>query len=163
MAKNRSLTKVAKRQEQNTKSLTPSPGEVIITERVANVFGIGKRAANANNRERPYVSLKYFDGSYECFSDWSKPDLVAFTDLLRRLSQMSWSEILATGGKRGVKTGLGCTRLLCSQLPKSVTKDLSEDLAYMEMRVSIKARIHGFRMNEAFFLLCLDKDHKICS
>ncbi|KAA8385856.1 hypothetical protein FKW31_07890 [Acetobacter sp. DmW_136] len=163
MAKNRSLKSAARKQEQDTKSLSPSPGEVIITEHVASVFGVGKRPANANDSERPYVSLKYFDGSYECFSDWSKSDLLAFTDLLRRLSQMSWVQIMGTGGKKGGKTGLGCTRLSCSQLPASATSGLSEDLAYMEMRVSLKARIHGFRMNEAFFLLCLDKDHKICT
>lgn len=163
MAKNRTLSKAVKRQEKATSSESQLPGQIIITERQASTFGVGRCAANANELERPYVSLKYFDSSYECFSDWTKADLTGFTDLLRKMGHMTWVQIQATGGRSGTKTGLGCTRLPRNILPASSTSNLSEDLLFMELRVNSKARIHGFRMNDAFFLLCLDKDHKICS
>lgn len=162
MAKKHNLKEAVKKQERNSKAKTASPQQIIISEREATIFGFRNRAANANNRERPYISLRYFDGSYECFSKWTKEELAAFTDLLRRISQMTWTQIMATGGKGGNKTGLGCTKLEARILPSSATNGLSEDLPFMELRVTQKARIHGFRMNEAFFLLCLDREHKVC-
>ena len=146
--------------EQKSKQSSASPEQVIISQKEGAYFGL--RSTNSSQLERPYVTLRYFDTSFECFSCWEKDELASFGEFLRKLSQMTWVQIQASGGKGGAKTGLGCTihkDINC--LPDHVIKGLSEDLNYMEMRVTQKARVHGFRMRDAFFLLCLDREHKI--
>jgi len=47
--------------------------------------------------------------------------------------------------------------------PKTrVLEAISPDLGFFELRVTQKARVHGFRSANAFFLVFLDKDHAIC-
>ena len=43
----------------------------------------------------------------------------------------------------------------------SAIKEISPDIPSSELRITQRARIHGFRMNSAFFLVWLDKDHQI--
>lgn len=38
---------------------------------------------------------------------------------------------------------------------------LSADISWCEMRVTQKARVHGFRAGNAFFLVFLDRNHEI--
>lgn len=38
---------------------------------------------------------------------------------------------------------------------------LSEDIGWCEMRVTQKARVHGFRAGQGFFLVFLDRGHDI--
>jgi len=161
MAK-KSIKKSLKRavKEQKSKQPSASPEQVIISQTEGAHFGL--RSTNSDQQECPYVTLRYFDSSHECFSCWEKDELAAFGEFLRKLSQMTWVQIQASGGKGANKTGLGCTlHTDISCLPSHAIRGLSEDLNYMEMRVTQKARVHGFRMRDAFFLLFLDREHKV--
>ena len=109
------------------------------------------------------VALKYYDPSFQCFSEWTPPELKAFSNFCKRITQSTWPDILSSGGKAGRKKGFGHTvHKNRSNLPKSSLLDkISEDIAFFELRVSKKSRVHGFRCASAFFLCWLDRNHEI--
>lgn len=109
------------------------------------------------------VSLKYYDPDYECFSAWSKEDLSAFSNFTQNVAQRNWLQIMDTGGKSGTKVGLGYTLHKSHKvLPSSKSLDqISPDIDFFELRVSEKARVHGFRCYSTFFLVWLDCNHQI--
>ena len=112
--------------------------------------------------ERPLYLFGLFC-AFECFSSWSPSELKAFSDFLIKLKSAKWKDIYATGGKKGTKSGLGYTpHKNRSMLPNNPElKDISPDITFFELRVTQKARVHGFRVKSAFFLVWLDKNHRI--
>ena len=66
--------------------------------------------------------------------------------------------------------GLGHTILDVTTLKNSTAKSkinslkkiLSADISFFELRVTEKARVHGFKVNETFHLVFLDKGHQVC-
>jgi hypothetical protein len=137
----------------------PVEGKGMIAEIEATILGIHKK-----DPERPYVALKYFQPGYQCFSDWDKSELKAFSSFVEKLRSTDWDTIFKTGGKLGSKTGLGFSlHKNRSKLPKCKSLDaISPEIKFCEMRVSQGIRVHGFRIKSAFFLVWLDKNHEIC-
>lgn len=115
------------------------------------------------DRERAYVALKYYQSAYECFSDWSREELKAFSAFCDKVNERTWEQIKQSGGARGGKTGLGFTpHRDRGTLPNNGLRSvISPEVEFSEMRVTQKARVHGFRMKSAFFLVWLDKDHRV--
>ncbi len=116
----------------------------------------------------PYVTLKYYDHGYECFSEWEAENLKAFSALNGKLGSMSWPDIYKSAGSAGNKTGVGYTPLDLStvsekskQRLKLVHDKISPDLTFFELRVTQEARVHGFRAADAFFLVLLDQAHDV--
>lgn len=108
-----------------------------------------------------FVALKYFQHRYECFSEWTPDELHAFSDFNRKVSSQTWQQIIASGGKGPNKAGLGYTPHDGSRLPsREVLRGLSEDLTWIELRVTQRARVHGFRAENIFFLVFLDRSHR---
>jgi hypothetical protein len=76
--------------------------------------------------------------------------------------------VIATGGKEG-KRGLAYTPYDIAQVDKAirdhfenVRKRISDDITFFELRVNQnKLRVHGFRANAAFFLVLLDREHRV--
>lgn len=114
--------------------------------------------------ENAYLALKYYQPEHECFSDWKPDELRAFSEFTRKLSQQRWQQIFQSGGSLGNKQGLGYTKHSNkSKLPNSTVIDkISPDIDFFELRVTQKARVHGFRSMSTFFLVWLDRNHKIC-
>ena len=112
-------------------------------------------------REQPYVALKYYHADFECFSEWEPGELRAFSDFNRKMGQLSWQQIYETGGKQ--KTGLGFTlHDGNARLPDlGFLDELDPDVRLFELRVTRKARVHGFRAGDAFFLVLLDREHRV--
>lgn len=125
---------------------------------------LGLREENPD-REKGYVALKYYQPSYECFSAWSRDELKSFSAFCRKVGERSWEQIRQSGGGAGHKSGLGFTAHKDRRrLPNNGLRDLiSPEVEFSEMRVTQKARVHGFRMKSAFFLVWLDKDHRVCA
>jgi len=124
---------------------------------------LGIQGDGDETKEIPHVNLKYYSFGYQCFSEWNVTLLRAFSDFCRKLKQLTWAEIYKTGGQVGSKTGLGYTphRNRDSLLAHQELAEVSPDLTFFELRIDQEARVHGFRMKDAFFLVWLDKDHKI--
>lgn len=127
------------------------------------IFGVSNKDTKSGDNT-PYVALKYFHPAWECLSDWSKEELKSFSSFLEKLGKYTWNDILKSGGSPGTKSGLGCTKhgpgMKCPSTPH--LDSISPDITLIELRVTQRARVHGFRMSSAFFLVWLDKDHRIC-
>jgi len=157
MGKNRTqLRKVALQQSKAVDGAGPH-----LTAREAIFLGASSDASH----ERPFVNLKYYASNYQCFSEWPAVKLKSFSDFCRKLSQSKWNDIYKTGGVLGAKTGFGYTvHKDTGKLPINPDlANLSEDLTWFELRVDQEARVHGFRVKDAFCLVYLDHDHTIHS
>jgi hypothetical protein len=109
-----------------------------------------------------YVVLRYFHAAHQCFSEWTRDELRAFSEFNRKVSSLSWQQIYSSGGKGGGKSGLGYTAHDGAALPPMpFVRSLSEDIGWCEMRVTQKARVHGFRAGQGFFLVLLDRNHEV--
>ena len=57
---------------------------------------------------------------------------------------------------------LGYTKIGRDQYPGEYLKEnISPDVAIFELRVNKKARVHGFRSGDIFYICFLDKEHRI--
>lgn len=108
-----------------------------------------------------YVALKYYQHAHECFSAWSPDEPRAFSEFNRKLATQTWPQVYRSAG--GDKSGLGYTpHGSGGRLPRpEFLRELSEDISFFELRVTQKARVHGFRAGAAFFLVFLDRSHRL--
>lgn len=108
---------------------------------------------------KPYIVLKYYHPGYQCFSTWNKDNLKAFSALIEKMRTVHWSLLV---GKHAL--GFKINKY-DDKLPKGdvqCLKDiLSPDITFSELKVTEKARIHGFKIGAAFYLVWLDKNHDI--
>lgn len=133
---------------------------VNIPNKVAEIYGL--HSIGGTDKEHPYINLKYFDCDYQCFSELDKESLKSFSEANKKLSQLTWNELKRQAGKRGNKTGFAPTMISRDQLPqRSMLERVSEEISFMELRLSQEARMFGFRSGAAFFLVYLDKNHDI--
>ncbi len=116
----------------------------------------------------PYVALKYFRSTWQCFSDWTPSELKEFSKFLESLQNNTWGQVYSSGGKIP-KHGLAYTkyeikdvksRAMKSSL-EAVKSEISEDINFFELRVNQnKLRVHGFQSQSVFFLVALDRNHE---
>jgi hypothetical protein len=168
LSKKKSVPKDAIRKESamNTVPLQISPLEKKIFD-----FPILKKDGNRENSiaKNPYIVLKYYQADWECFSAWNKPELKCFSDFIQKLSTLTWGDIYNTAGSPGNKIGVGYTTYQLSKMKtgsetlKKVQSLVSPELTFFELRLSKKIRVHGFQSQSAFFLVMLDKDHRVFS
>jgi hypothetical protein len=124
----------------------------------------GRESINGKN---PYVVLKYFQSDFECFSDWDKDELKQFSKFLEHFGKNTWESVYRTAGKGALKAGLGYTKYDLSKMDegqvqvKKILDKLSPDIGLIELRVNQKIRVHGFQSQSAFFLLLLDREHRV--
>ena len=140
-------------------------GGLLLPHSIAKIHGFGD--ANGKHGEAQtvaHVSLKYFCPTYQCLSKWTQDDLEALSGFVGKVNQRTWVQIYETAGSLGNKKGLGYTPHKDRNiLPSSpAVASISEDITFFELRVTERARVHGFRSGPAFFLCFLDKDHAIC-
>lgn len=124
---------------------------------------IADKCLGLNDQEfasQPFVALKYYKPKHQCFSKWSREELKAFSAFTTKLRSHTWAQI--TGSH---KVGLGYdVHKNPSKLPeayKELKNEISPEINFFELRVTDKARVHGFRAGDAFFLVWLDRNHEI--
>jgi hypothetical protein len=111
-----------------------------------------------------FVSIRFIQYSYQCFSEWSKPEMQSFWSFSEKIHNTTWRQVLQTSGKGENKSGFGYTPINIDNYPsEAFKKNLSPDITVFELRVTQKARVHGFRNRSVFYIFWLDKDHKICA
>lgn len=122
---------------------------------------------NSTDQDSPFVTLKYYQNTFECFSKWEKHELKSFSEFILRLRKLTWRQVLETSGKSS-KTGFGytpydisTTKNAAKEHLDSVRMAVGDDITFFELRVTQKMRVHGFRMRAAFFLVLLDRDHRV--
>jgi hypothetical protein len=110
----------------------------------------------------PYVALKYYVPEFQGFSEWTPDELRAFSEFNRKLRSLTWQLIYQSSGRLGTKTGLGYTPYRRDRLhPAPSPVAISDDVSWFELRVTQRARVHGFRAGAAFFLVYLDRRHEL--
>ena len=121
------------------------------------------RARNPSEKSTsPYVVLKYFQSSWQCFSEWEKSELRQFSQFLDRLSGSTWQEVYSA-------KGFGYKAYQVEKVPNksaqsylnTVRQRISGEITFFELRISKEMRVHGFRCQSAFFLVLLDRSHKV--
>jgi hypothetical protein len=119
------------------------------------------------NHKNPYVVLKYFQKDWECFSNWSKDELAQFSNFLNLFSTHTWDSVYKSSGKGASKAGLGYTPYSVAEMKsgsaflEKVQQSLSPDIKFFELRITQKIRVHGFQSQAAFFLVLLDRGHRV--
>jgi hypothetical protein len=123
-------------------------------------LGLAALGQEGDSRAVAFVALKYYRPEHQCLSEWTPDELRALSAFCRNLAQMTWQQIVETGGRR--KAGLGWTPVNRGHLPGTdFLHSISEDISWMELRVTQVARVFGFRAGHAFFLVFLDRTHDI--
>jgi hypothetical protein len=135
-----------------------SKGTTFITPSEAKIFGFDVQASIST----AYIYLRYFDCAHQCFSDWDANELKRFTEFINKLRSTTWIDIYKSGGGAH-KSGLGYTTHKDTKvLPnQTIIQSLSPDTTFFELRVTEKARVHGFRTSNAFCLIWLDRNHDV--
>lgn len=111
------------------------------------------------NDKLVFISLKYLQDDYECFSSWSRDEMKQFWKFYKSLSNYTWQQVTETG-RKSQKTGFAYTKIPFSQLPNN---NLSEDETYFELRVNQNTlRVFGFRNKSIFYICWIDRTHSIC-
>lgn len=126
----------------------------------AALLGLGPDSTD--NNTTAYVALKYYQPDFECLSAWRTEELRILSAFIQKLSKTTWAQIYKTGGKPGNKDGLGYTLHGPGFKTPPKPQDISEDITFFELRVTRAARVHGFRCQNAFFLVWLDRAHQVC-
>jgi len=147
-------------QAQSASKLSPIEEKVFSLNNTMN-------GGSADN-ENPFVTLKYFCNAFECFSVWEKDELKSFSDFISALRDRTWRQVLETSGKGDNKAGLAYTQYDIATIKngaeehlKRVRKQIGDDITFFELRVNQKMRVHGFRAKAAFFLVLLDREHRV--
>jgi hypothetical protein len=110
-----------------------------------------------------FVSIRFVQFDFQCFSDWQKVEMKAFWDFIDKVHSKTWSQIYATGGKKE-KTGLAYTPLPIERFPDGSFKNqLDPQINLFELRIDQQKRVHGFRYKSVFYICWLDKNHEICA
>jgi len=116
---------------------------------------------SVGNDNSVFVSIKHVQHSFQCFSVWSHPEMKEFWNFSDKIHNQTWQQVYSSSGKKD-KAGLGYTTINLNQYPESEFKSkFSPDITVFELRVTQKARVHGFRLKSVFFICWLDKNHEI--
>jgi len=111
---------------------------------------------------RPCIVLKYFQDD-ECFSKWQPRELKKFTAFNEKLKKTTWKDIQANAE-------LGYKKIPTIHIPKiprykAIIQEISPDLlnasGLIQFSIGKKARVFGTKFDCGFFLLLLDRNHKV--
>jgi hypothetical protein len=116
--------------------------------------GISQDKANV------FVSIRYVQHEFQCFSEWDKTEMKAFWAFLEKLHNYTWEVLKLSGGKSS-KTGLAPTVISKDDMPGDFKNQLDPETTFIEFRVDEAKRVHGFRHESVFYICYLDKNHEI--
>jgi hypothetical protein len=120
----------------------------------------------ASTQHLPVVlSFKHFgEGGVFCLSRCDQDEVRMVMSCFRRMTTMSWTDLIATGGKHPqAKHGLHCTKYEDAALT-GVSRPVQIDpaLPMLGVRASEAFRVFGVRSGQIFFVLWFDRTHAIC-
>jgi len=116
------------------------------------------------NEANIFLSLRFIQEKFQCFSDWSKTEMAIFWDFNRKIHNMSWELLYSQASKGKEKRGYAPTIINKSKYSnQDFIKELDPGLDLFELRLNDKIRVHGFRDKAIFYLCFLDKNHEIGS
>ena len=107
------------------------------------------------NRSTPKISLEFLQGKH-CVSKCQKDEKAQIIDILHRISQHTWREIIQEG-----KSGFGYEQIEISQLKCKIPQD--EIFCNLD-KVTVfhnapKIPIVGFRIQDIYYIFCIDRKY----
>ncbi|MDA7981873.1 MAG: hypothetical protein MPJ82_04540 [Alphaproteobacteria bacterium] len=100
------------------------------------------------------VNLRFFRRSHECFSDWQKKELKQFALRVEKMARLTEAQAMSDNYGHAHRGDNAATADL---LPRGI----SGDTPVYSMRVTRKARVHGFFSGGDFYLIALDRNHRV--
>lgn len=103
------------------------------------------------NQLRPKFSLEYMQKSH-CLSLCEKDEKVALIDRMHELSQLTWQQI-----QQAPRHGQGHEIIDQSSIKPPMPSAITEDVKILSFRFCGKAPMVGFRRDEVFYIVWLDR------
>lgn len=116
----------------------------------------GRIKANENakpspNHLVPKFSLEYLQKSH-CLSKCTKDEKAALIDRLHELSQLTWQQI-----QQAHRHGQGSETIARTSMNVGVPPAITDDTPILSFRFSGKAPMVGFRREDVFYLVWIDR------
>lgn len=103
-----------------------------------------------HNREKPTFCLRYVDTDY-CITRCDRDDKAAFVDKMRRLSTMTWNEILQAG-----RHAMGFETIARTSIRRPIPPHVTEDVTFIAFRFSGMKPMVGYRKDAMFHIIWFD-------
>ena len=104
---------------------------------------------------RPKFSLEHLQKSF-CLSACEKDEKASLADRMHRLSQLTWQQIT-----HAPRHGLGTETIARSAIKDVIPSCITEDTNIIALRFHDKAPMVGFRLEEVFYIVWLDRSFKL--
>jgi hypothetical protein len=102
-------------------------------------------------QQKPIFSLHYLSRDF-CLSACTKDEKAAFSDTLRKLSQITWNEISSSP-----RHGTGYERIRRDALRSSIPPHLQDDVNFIAFRFFGRAPMVGYRDENIFHVVWIDR------
>jgi hypothetical protein len=107
------------------------------------------------NREPPSFCLRYVQPDY-CITDCSDEDQLAFVKRIRKLSQMTWIDIIQAD-----RHGLGREKIDRKAIKPTIPRYITEDVTFIALRFSGKKPMVGYQRDRTFHIIWFDRDFNV--
>lgn len=101
----------------------------------------------------PIFCLRYLENDYG-LDQCTKDQQASFAKALRKRSLMTWHQIWSAD-----RHGLGAEKIVRNSIQAPIPRHITEDIEYfIALRFSGKAPMVGYRINDVFRIIWLDRD-----
>lgn len=107
------------------------------------------------NREKPTFCLRNVDAQY-CITTCDQRDKAAFADKIRRLSCMTWNQIISAD-----RHGMGFEKIPRESIRPSIPLHITEDTVIIAFRFSGMKPMVGYRSQSMFHIIWFDRDFNL--
>lgn len=104
---------------------------------------------------RPKFSFEHLQKSH-CLSNCERDEKAALADRLHELSQLTWQQVMQAD-----RHGQGCETIKRTSIKTAIPPCITEDSNILAFRFCGKAPMVGFRREEVFYLVWLDRDFSL--
>lgn len=112
---------------------------------------VGENKQPSPNQKRPKFSLEHLLKSH-CLSNCTKDEKAALADRLHQMSQLTWEQIQQSSRK-----GQGSETIARTSINEKIPSSITEDTNILSFRFFGNAPMVGFRQDEVFFIVWLDR------
>ena len=102
------------------------------------------------NREPPSFCLRYVQPDY-CITKCSNEDQLAFVQRIRKLSQMTWNQIIQAD-----RHGFGREKIRRDAIRPTIPKHITEDVTFIALRFSGLKPMVGYQRDRTFHIVWFD-------
>jgi hypothetical protein len=95
------------------------------------------------------------DSNY-CITACSHDDKAAFVDKIRRMSRMTWNELI-----QAPRHGMGLETISRDSIKRPIPTHVTEDVTLIAFRFSGKKPMVGYRVDGMFHILWFDPDFSL--